>query len=290
MPDEQVVSIIVVSWNTKGLLKRCLDSIYATVLVPFEVLVVDNASDDGSAEMVESGFPEATLIRSAVNLGFSAANNLGIRQAHGEFVMLLNPDTVLLPGAVAGMLHYMNGYPDVGLIGPRLIMPDGQLQQSGRRFPGLLRELMGITRVSRLFGSWYDEHLNWGRTDFGKTVEVDEVSGACMLIRKSVLDQVGLLDERFFMYYEDVDLCYRLKKAGWKVVYMGEVEIIHVWAQGALKAGILHSSGVMYHSQYLYFRKHHGLIPAIILRTMSQLLLWALRMKYAIIPPKVGKP
>lgn len=281
------LSIIIVNWNTRDLLRACLKSIYATLdETSFEVFVTDNASSDGSADMVEAEFPEVQLIRSAKNLGFSAANNLGLRQASGEFVMLLNPDTELRPGSVAHMLSYATDHADVGLIGPKLVMPNGQLQQSGRRFPTFLREVLGITRLFRVVRPWHDKHLSWGRLDFDETVEVDEVAGACMLIRRSALDAIGLLDERFFMYYEDVDLCYRLKKAGWKVMYMGDTEVVHAWAQGAVKAGVLHSNGLMYYSQYLYFLKHHGVIQAVPLRMLSLLLLWTLRVKYAIIPPK----
>lgn len=289
MNQEPHLSIVIVNWNTRELLRACIRSIYATLdPISFEIIVVDNASDDGSADMTRSEFPEVQVIRNEANLGFAAANNIGLRRATGEFVMLLNPDTDLCPGSVARMLDFMRSHPDAGLAGPKLISSSGKLQKSGRRFPSFFREVLGITRLFRVVRPWHDAKLSWGRLNFDVNVEVDEVAGACMLIRKVALDQVGLLDERFFMYYEDVDLCYRLKNAGWKVYFLGEAPVIHVWAQGALKMGVLAATAMMYRSQYLYFLKHHGLAPALGLRILSGLLLLVLRAKYAVFPPRAN--
>ena len=283
------LSIIIVNWNTREFLRACLRSIYATLdPISFEVIVADNASDDGSAEMVSSDFPEVLLVRNNENVGFAAANNIGLRRARGEFVMLLNPDTELCPNSAARMLDFMKSRPDAGLAGPKLISSSGKLQKSGRRFPSFFSEVLCITRLFRVVRPWHDAKLRWGRLNFDANVEVDEVSGACMLIRKAALDQVGLLDERFFMYYEDVDLCYRLKKAGWKVYFLGEAPVIHIWAQGALKMGVLGATAMMYRSQYLYFLKHHGFARALGLRILSALLLLVLRAKYAVFPPRIN--
>ena len=287
MTDNPEISVITVNWNTRDLLRACLKSVYATLGdIALEIIVVDNASQDDSADVVAREFPEVQVIRNDANLGFAAANNIGIRRAQSDFVMLLNPDTELRPGAGSLMLDFMKAHPEVGLAGPRLISADGELQKSGRRFPTYLQEALATTRLFRLVRSWYDARMIWGRLDFDRSVEVDEVSGACMLIRRSALDQVGLLDERFFMYYEDVDLCYRLKKAGWKVYFVGEAEVVHRWAQGAIKMGILRANAMMYRSQYLYFLKHHGPVQAVLLRLLSFILLAVLRAKYAFIPPK----
>ena len=286
---DTLLSIVIVSWNTQDILRRCLDSIRtAAPPLGFDVIIVDNASTDGSPDMVSSEFPEFTVIRNKENLGFAAANNIGIQRAVAGFVMLLNPDTELCPGTVARMSSFAREHPNVGIIGPRLVMPDGQLQKSGRRFPTFMGEFLSVTRLSRVFKSFHDRNVGWGREDFDAITEVDEVSGACMLIRRSALDEIGLLDERFFMYYEDVDLCCRLKKAGWKVVYMGEGAVVHAWAQSALKMGVLRANGMMYRSQYLYFLKHHGPVQAVILRMLSLLLLGVMRVKYAVIPPRAN--
>ena len=282
------ISIIIVSWNTAKLLKRCLDSIYAAVPpISFEVIVVDNASADMSVNMAEADFPEVMVVRNEENLGFAAGVNLGLARARGEFMMLLNPDTELRPGAAALMLDFMKSDPDVGLVGPRLVLPNGELLKSGRKFPSFLREALETTRLYRLIRGHHDNRMLWGREDFDSNVEVDEVSGACMLVRRAAFDSVGPLDERFFVYYEDVDWCLRMKKAGWKVCYVGEAEVVHSWAQGALKLGVLESKGLLYRSQYLYFLKHHGLVQALTLRALSRLLLLALRVKYAVRPPRI---
>lgn len=282
------LSIVIVNWNTRELLRRCLESIYANVPpLSFEVFVVDNASIDGSADMVASKFPSAELIRSEQNLGFSAGNNLAIRKASGSYLLLLNPDAELLPGSVQEMVKFAESNPDIALVGPKLLNTDGSLQKNGRMFPGFVREVLGITRIFRLVRHWYDINMGWGREDFDSPTDVDEISGACILARKSAVDAVGTLDERFFMYYEEVDWCYRMRQGGWRVYYLPSAEVKHHWAQGVIKSGVLDANRILYRSQYLYFRKHHGLLQAIMLRGLSALLLAVLSAKYKVFPPKV---
>lgn len=279
MPEAPTVSIIIVSWNTRDALKRCLQSVYAHVPpISFEVIVVDNASEDGSPEMVAKKFPKAKLIRSKTNLGFAGGNNLGLRESHGRFVMLLNSDAQLTPGSVARMIEFMDAHPEVGLIGPKLLSPDGTLQINGQRFPTFVREVLGVLRVSKLVPSL--AKLGWGRDDFDRNAEVDSLAGACMLARKEAVDSVGLLDERFFMYFEDVDWCRRIKKAGWKVWYIGEVSIVHGWAQSAKKQGIMRSHYMLHRSRCLYFRKHHGLVQAALIRMVSGMVNVAFAFRY----------
>ncbi len=281
--ESPVVSIVIVNWNTRELLRRCLESVYSTVPpVAFDAAVVDNASEDGSAEIVAERFPQAALIRSASNLGFAAGSNLGIQRSKGEYILLLNADTELLPGSVSRMIEFMNLHPRAGLVGPKLVGPDGTLQENGRRLPGLLREVLSITQLYKLFRGWFDRTMGYGRENFGVVARVDEVCGACMFVRKSAVDEVGLLDERFFMYYEEVDWCFRMKKAGWEVYYEPRSQVVHHWAQAARQLG-LRGSRVFYQSQYLYFWKHHGLTQALILRGLSYLLLAALMVKYVVL-------
>ncbi|MCX6375738.1 MAG: glycosyltransferase family 2 protein [Armatimonadetes bacterium] len=269
-----LLSIVVVNWNTRELLRACIRSIYATLdPISFEVIVVDNASDDGSAEMVSSDFPEVLLVRNDENVGFAAANNIGLRRASGEFVMLLNPDTELCPGSVARMLDFIKSRPDVGMVGPKLVCADGALQINGQRFPTFLREVMCLTRLSRVFRRYHDSRLAWCREDFDINAEVDALAGACMLVRKTVADGVGLLDESFFLYYEDTDWCCRIKKAGWKIWYLGEAVIIHVCAQSAHRYGIHNANKELHRAQYLYWRKHGKAWQAVTLRVLSYFLL-----------------
>jgi hypothetical protein len=267
------ISIIIVNWNTKELLRTCLSSIGATVNTTHETIIVDNNSDDGSAEMVEASFPETSLIRAGRNLGFAAANNLGINKASGRYVLLLNPDCELLPGSIDTMIEYADRNPDIAVIGPKLLNSDGTLQKNGRIFPTFAREFLHITRLYRLLPGYFNRRLEWGRQDFDIPADVDEVSGACMLVRESMIAQVGGLDERFFMYYEEVDWCKRIKAHGGRVFYLPEAQVVHHHSQSAGKIGI-EKNRLAYESQYLYFLKHHGRAQAVTLRAISNAILF----------------
>jgi N-acetylglucosaminyl-diphospho-decaprenol L-rhamnosyltransferase len=278
-PNNPDISIIVLNWNTRQLLRKCIASVYCTVSpIDIEVIVVDNNSSDGSADMVAESFPDATLIRNSKNIGFSAGNNLAIRQASGRYILLLNPDAELLPGSVQALFDFAEAHPDAAVIGPKLLNTDGSLQKNGRMFPTFAREMLHITKIYRLAPGWFNRKYEWGRADFDAATEVDEVSGACMLVRRAAIDKAGMLDERFFMYYEEVDWCLRIKKAGCKVWYLPEAQTVHHAGQGAGQIGLAKSRAA-YRSQYLYFMKHHGMLKAYTLRTFSCLALLAMRIK-----------
>lgn len=280
-----LISVIVVSWNTRELLQRCLQSIRETIPpLSYEVIVVDNDSSDGSADMVAEQFPEAILIRSDCNLGFSAGNNLGLSRASGRYVLLLNPDAELFSDSVASLIRFAESHPRAGVVGPSIVNPDGSVQKNGRRFPFFMREVLGITRAYKLVWPWFDRRWEYGRDDFSQSCQVDEVCGACMLIRRSAFNEVGLMDERFFMYYEEVDLCRRMRDRGWEVWYCAEAQIKHHWAQGAQQVG-LKGSRIFYRSQFLYFLKHHGVLQAYVLRLLSATLLALLYVKKALFRP-----
>ncbi|MBI3922422.1 MAG: glycosyltransferase family 2 protein, partial [Armatimonadetes bacterium] len=194
-----------------------------------EVFVVDNASADDSVSVVTSEFPWVNLIRSDVNLGFARANNQGMRRCGGRYVMLLNPDTVVKPGSLRALIDFMDGCSEAGAVGPRLLNPDGSIQFSCRSYPGIGAGLFRNTPLGRLFpNNRFLRH--YLMTDFGheETRPVDWLSGACLMVRREVLDQVGLLDEDFFMYCEDTDWCYRMERRGWKKYYLPAAEVIHV--------------------------------------------------------------
>lgn len=230
-----------------------------TAAVPaFEVIVVDNASTDGSADMVAEEHPWAKLIRSERNLGFSAGNNLGIKAASGRSVLLLNPDTLVHPGALAALVQFADSHPEAGIIGPRLLNADGSIQYSCRSFPTLATGFFRNTFLGRLFpkNRFNRDYLltDW---DHNAVREVDWVSGAAMMIRREVLDQIGLLDEGFFMYCEDVDICYRAHRAGWKVMYCPDAVITHMIARASDKnaaAMIIER----HKSMFRFFRKHYA--------------------------------
>ena len=254
------LSIIIVNWNTKDLLKACLRSVYAeTRGLTFEVFVVDNASTDGSPEMVERTFPQVRLIRNAANVGFARASNQALRLSRGRYVLLLNPDTLILDQALVRMVHFMDQHPDVGALGPKILTAEGEVDlRCARRFPSLLSELFELTRLSarfphnRLFGSYLMSY--WDHND---RREVEVLTGACLLVRREAMKQAGSLDEDFYMYGEDVDWCYRLRRAGWQVWYDSHTYIIHLGSQSTRL--VQEEMGLeRFRSRHALFRKHRG--------------------------------
>lgn len=236
------LSIIIVNYNTCELLRNCLTTIYNSQgYFSFEVVVVDNASPDDSAVMVKTEFPQVDLIVSQVNGGFAYANNLGLRQvgfkddggpeSHASrYALLLNPDTVLPPTALADMIQFMDAHPEAGAVGPKLILLDGSLDLACRRaFPTpavSFYRMIGLSKLfprSRIFGRY-----NMTFADPDKLLEVDAVVGAFMMVRAEAIVQAGLLDETYFMYGEDLDWAFQIKAKGWKIYYNPAVTVIHV--------------------------------------------------------------
>jgi GT2 family glycosyltransferase len=258
------LSIIIVSWNTQLLLAQCLASIQSAThpktLADLEIFVVDNASSDGSADMVRQHFPSVRLIESPENLGFARGNNLAIRQSTGRYVLLLNPDTELLPGALEGLLEFMETRPDAGAAGSCLLNPDGTLQYSCSPAPTLMREFWRLLHLDALYpyGSYW---MNTWSSSAPR--EVDNVQGASLIVRRSILDQIGVLDEGYFMYTEEVDLCYRIRQAGWHIFWVPSSHVTHYGGQSTQQVSaemFLH----LYRSKILYFRKHHGMLATAI--------------------------
>ena len=228
------VSIVIVSYNTRDLLLACVESAYASKGVPEpQVIVTDNASSDGSAQAVCEAFPQCTVIENGENLGFSKANNVGIARATGDYVLLLNPDTVVQPDVLAEMTEYMEKNPDVGMASCKLVTGDGSLDLACRRsFPSLWDGFCRASGLSALFPrSRLFARYNLTFLDENKTYEVDCVNGAFMFVRREAMNEVGLLDEDYFIYSEDVDWCYRFRRKGWKVVYHPATTTIHLKGQ-----------------------------------------------------------
>jgi GT2 family glycosyltransferase len=223
------VSIIIVNWNTKALLRDCLTSVYGQIRdVDCEIIVVDNASTDGSKEMIKNDFPKVVLIENPVNRGFAAANNQGIAVAKGRYVLLLNSDTVVLDNCIANMISFADAHPRAGVTGCRVLNADRTLQRTCFMFPSILNLFLSSSYLykvfpkSRFFGR---ELMTWWNADDVR--EVDIVKGCFMLVRREAIEKVGGLDENFFMYAEETDWCYRFKKSGWKVMFAPAGEIIH---------------------------------------------------------------
>lgn len=266
------LSVIIVNWNARELLRRCLAHLHPAIDgLDAEVFVVDNASQDGSAAMVDEEFPWALLIENQENLGFARANNQAIRLSTGEYILLLNSDTFVRPDTIAQMLSFMQAHPEAGMSGCKLFYADGSLQPSCSNFPTLLTELSGafyLDRLfprSRLFGKYLMTY--W---DYDDVREVDAIIGAFMLIRRRAIDEVGLMDEGFFMYSEEVDWCYRFKQAGWKVYYVPHAEAIHLWG-GSSRQLEVKMFVQMYRSRVAFFRKHHGRFAAILVKSLLAL-------------------
>ncbi len=267
-----MVSVIIVSFNTKDILKNCLDALFSNCTDrSMEVFVVDNASADGSADMVRNTFPEVHLIENRQNLGFAAANNQAFRLASGSYFLILNPDAYIREGALEHAVAFMEKTPDCGLCGGKIISPEGHLEPSARRFPSPLSKLLTLTGLSSRFSA--SPVLN--RHEFGgflhdKPLEVDWVPGTFTIIRKTMLDSIGLFDERFFIYYEETDLCLRAKKAGWKVYFIPDAEVMHIGGACSKtrkdKTFDDNASQVLsfrMRSEWLYYRKNSGLLAVI---------------------------
>jgi hypothetical protein len=223
------LSVCLVNWNTREELRQALDSVLASGLNPAaEVVVVDNASRDGSSELVRSAYPQVRLERRDSNLGYARGFNVAASLARGRYLLLLNPDTVVRPGALKALVDYLEAHPRTAAAGPKLVNPDGSLQYSCRRFPRLGAGLFRKTPLGWLLpGSRYVREYLLADWDHAEAREVDWVSGAAICLRREAWEEVGPLDEGFFMYCEDVDWCLRAWKAGWRIAYVPEAVIVH---------------------------------------------------------------
>ncbi|HPD45737.1 MAG TPA: glycosyltransferase family 2 protein [Anaerohalosphaeraceae bacterium] len=229
------VSIIIVNWNTRELLRDCIASIYANAGdTGHEIIVVDNASSDGSVEMVKTEFPDVRLVQNTENHGFARANNEGMQLAGGRYILLLNSDTRLLDNALEKVVAFADRNPDAAVVGCRVLNPDMTLQPTCFMFPSTLNMFLSFSYLYKSFekNRWFGrERMTWWRRDDVRAVDV--VTGCFMLVRRRAIQQVGMLDDRFFMYAEETDWCYRFKQAGWKVMFTPDAEIIHYGGQSS---------------------------------------------------------
>jgi len=264
------LSIIIVNYNVKHRLRECLLSIYrSTKGTSFEIIVVDNNSTDGSVDMVKSEFPAVKLIENSQNLGFARAANQGLKENKGRYILLLNPDTIVLPNALDKMVEFMEANSEAGALGCKLLNPDGSLQPSCRSFPTLITVLFENTGLEKLFlrNRIIGRH-RIGHWDYNDIREVDQPMGSALMVRRETATQVGLMDEQFYMYYEDVDWCFRIKKGGWKIYFLPSAQIIHYGGQSASpNMAKMRIQG--YKSRHRFFRKHYGILPEWIVKQMD---------------------
>lgn len=259
------LSISIVNWNTKDHLKRCLDSIYDNNYKDFEVFVVDNNSNDGSSEMVKNNFPKVNLIANAKNIGFAKANNQAIKLSHGKYILILNPDIILFKDTISKMIDFMEENPLAGAIGIKLLDENGSELKRGyfRKYPSIPQLIFFYTILENmsLKNRWLRNRY-WEPVDTLRIMEIQQIPGACLLVRRKVIDEIGLFDERFRLFFEDVDLCYRIKKSEWKIFFVPEIEAIHIGAQSIGMLTYTELASTFFNSMYLYFKKNHSLIKA----------------------------
>lgn len=269
------LSIIIVSWNVAELLASCLDSILASPLAfdplqkdspTAEIIVVDSASADNTVAMLRERYPQVNLIACDENVGFTRGNNIGLKQARGRYLLLLNPDTRVLNDAIPQMISYLDTHPDVGIIGPHTQNGDGSTQSTRRHFPNFWIGLFESTWLQPYAPkSLLDYYYVANGTPPTATVEVDWVQGSAMMVRRELYEHIGGLDEGYVMYSEELDWCKRAKQAGWRVVFLGSASIIHYGGKSSEQ--VVGRSHVLFQQSKLrYFRKYHGWFTAQILR------------------------
>ena len=235
-------------------------------LIPItsELIVVDNASTDGTAAAVAALAPDARVLVQASNGGFARGNNAGLAAARGRYLLLLNSDTEVQPGALAALVAFMDAHPEAGACGPMLLNPDGSLQPSGRDLPTVLSLFLDMTRLHRL---WRRNLYAQAGRDYSETAAVGELSAAALLVRRAVYEQVGGLDPAFFAYYEDVDWCKRIGAAGWRIYYVPAAQVMHHWQGTSRQVSELAYAAGQDSARY-YFRKHHGAAAALAVQGM----------------------
>lgn len=253
------VSVVIVVWNAKKYVLECLDSLREHCgKACFEIIVVDNASTDGTPELVAELYPEVKLIRNPENLGFAKANNIGIGQSSGEYVCLVNSDVKFLENCISPMVEYLSKNPSVGMVGPKMLASDGTVWRSTMRFPTIWNHFSRALGLDIAFkGSRWFGGLLMSDFDHRTTTPVEVLNGWFMVVRRSAMERVGLLDPQFFMYGEDVDWCYRFHQAGEGVVFFAEAGAIHYGGASSSNAP-LRFYLELYRATWQYWRKHHG--------------------------------
>lgn len=269
------LTVTIASWNTRERLRECLNSLLAlSDEARTQIIVFDNASTDGSPEMVRQCFPQVTLIASERNLGFGSAHNRAMAAGSGRYFMALNPDAIVKPGTLSGLVAFADAHPRAGIVGPRIVNPDGTLQYSCRRFPTIQAALFRNTLLGKLFpkNRFTGDYLmrDWAHDE---PRLVDWVSGAAMMVRAEMRAEIGGFDERFFMYCEDVDWCLRAHQAGWEVWYAPVGEVVHVIGSSTDQVAN-QMIRMFHHSMWLYYKKHEVEKVSPLLRPLVPLGLW----------------
>ncbi len=272
--EDLAISISIVSYNSLDFLRECLDSILKNPpKSKYEIIVTDNASTDGTAQFLKTNYPQVTLISNTRNIGFAAANNKAIEGSRSKYVLLINSDCIVYEKSLDNLIDFMERNPGAGIAGPKITNSDGTVQLSCRRFPSLLNATAHTILGDIFPGNPFSKKYKLADIHRDNSLKVDWVSGSCMIIRKRALEDTGFLDERYFMYVEDVDICYRMWQKDWVVYYCPQAEVMHhiAGSAGSGRLGRIRSSFRMQKSVFYFFRKNYGkswkviLIPFLIL-------------------------
>jgi hypothetical protein len=274
------VTISIVNTNNRDLLQNCLRSIFETTRVQVEAIVVDNASTDGSAAMVQREFPQVAVLQNETRAGFAASHNRALERGAGRYLFVLNEDTQLLSQCLDTLIAFMDAHPDAGACGPRLWNGDGSLQRTANRFPTLWFGIFEALSLNRLFpqnpARRHNTYADWDRAT---TREVDSISGAALLVRREAMEQVGLLDPHFFIYSEEVDWCLRLHQRGWKIFYVADAQLIHYGGSSTTARAPEKFHQIHWDSFLYYYRKHFGAPAYWLVRVLFETRMAAHRLK-----------
>lgn len=263
------ISFIIVNWNTKDILSKCLKSIYDNKpSYSMEIILVDNASTDGSADLVRATFPEVIIIQNDSNLGFAKANNIGIRKSKGRYVCLINSDVLILENCMNLMIEFIDKNPTVGILSPKLLQPDFSLNSNCRKFPTLWNNLTAALGLHILFSkSSFFSTVEMSYFNHDEIRDIEVIAGSFWLVRRKAIDQVGLLDEDFFIYAEDMDWCRRFWSAGWRVVFFPQANAIHYHGSSSSKMPIKLQIQ-QYRAGLHYWKKYHGRLEIFFIRVI----------------------
>jgi hypothetical protein len=273
IPD---LSIVLVGWNNKAYLDPCLVSLYESGLkCSFDMVVVDNGSTDGSQEMLREKFPQVIIIQNEGNVGLGKASNQGIEATKGRYILLLNNDTIVNGASFDALVDFLEQNPKAGGVGGKLMNPDGTIQAGYNYFPSLVDEFLVATRLGELFRPGYPAVM-----DANEIQSVDWMGSACLMVRRAALDKVGLLDEGYFIYGDEADLQYRLKKAGWEIYFLPDATTIHY---GGRSMNRWSRRKMVYRGKLLFYRKHYGFLKTLALRLMLGILSVAKLVPWAIL-------
>jgi N-acetylglucosaminyl-diphospho-decaprenol L-rhamnosyltransferase len=274
--SDPMLSIVLVCWNNKSYLDACLQSLYETGLkYTFDIVVVDNGSADGSQQMLITKYPEVRIIQNASNAGLGKASNQGIEDTIGKYVLLLNNDTIVNGRSFDAMIEFLEQHPKTGAVGGKLLNPDGTTQAGYNYFSNLFQEFLVATRLGEFIRPGYPAVMT-----AGEIRAVDWMGSACLMVRRSALDKIGLLDEGYFIYGDETDLQYRLKKAGWDVYYLPEATTVHY---GGRSMNRWSRRKMVYRGKMLFYQKHYGPLQTFLLRLLLGILSFAKAVWWSII-------